>query len=89
MNYRKVQHGIFFLALMCLLGTRPLSAQEEPPQPPQPQDPNPRNPTNPGLTRSQSQPVSPNRTSISEIYSATLTICNPTIRRSPECSMPV
>ena len=39
MNYRKVQHGIFFLALMCLLGTRPLSAQEEPPQPPPPQEP--------------------------------------------------
>ena len=41
MNYRNIFRGIFFLALMCLLGAQTLRAQEEPQQPPPTQEPQP------------------------------------------------
>src|SRR5208283_5229218 len=45
MNHRNVLYVIFFLALLFLLGTHPLSAQEEPQQPPQ--SPQPQEPQEP------------------------------------------
>ena len=44
MNYRKVLLGIFFLALMCLLGAGTLCAQDEPQQPQEPWDNGPPKP---------------------------------------------